>query len=59
MNNLTSYTIIDGANLSQLIVRVNKAIQEGWKPIGGVTTSESSNYFYQAMVRIESANSED
>lgn len=61
MNTPINYTVIDGVNVSQLIVRVNKAIQDGWTPIGGICVND--NRFYQSMIqqpfRIETTNSLD
>jgi len=59
MNTPSNYSIIDGVSASQLAVKVNKAIQDGWIPIGSICVT--TNRFYQAMVqqslKIEIANS--
>jgi len=50
------YTIIEAqGSAQQLEAAVNRAIQEGWEPIGGVAVAYSPNsgnwWYYQAMVR--------
>lgn len=47
------YKIIEESYTVDLEREVNKAIKQGWKPIGGVccdTAYGSGSYFYQAMV---------
>lgn len=43
------YTIYYGNTLSELITNVNKAIEAGYKPLGGVSQSETG--YIQAMVK--------
>ncbi|HXI24225.1 MAG TPA: DUF1737 domain-containing protein [Pyrinomonadaceae bacterium] len=46
------YTIVEGSNVKELVEKVNKAIQEGWKPQGGMACKGSDyDRVYQAMVR--------
>jgi hypothetical protein len=46
------YIIIIGHDTKDLTEKVNKAIQEGWKPQGGMATKGShDDRVYQAMVR--------
>jgi hypothetical protein len=42
---------------AHLAKQVNKLIEDGWKPIGGVAVHSDSGFwwFYQAMVRTSSA----
>lgn len=56
------YQIVDADDLDELVEKVNKAIAEGWQPVGGVAVShwpcdnhKFDNAFYweylQAMTR--------
>jgi len=45
------YTIIQDMNSERFIAMVNEAIQEGWRPLGGMAVS--GLWLYQAMVRGE------
>jgi len=50
------YDIIYDDVLDSLIEKVNQALQEGWKPVGGVVIApdqltESKNVFLQAMTQ--------
>jgi hypothetical protein len=56
---IVDYKIIRGSHLYESLVpvmaeEVNKAIAEGWEPIGGLcSTGEERCALYQAMVRRE------
>ncbi len=43
------YTVIWNSNIHDLILRVKTLITDGWKPLGGICTSEVA--FYQAMIK--------
>lgn len=45
-----TYKIIEHSNAGALSTAVNKAILEGFKPIGGVSMT-SHNYYAQAMLK--------
>lgn len=46
------YTVIEHADLKELIDLVNAAIAEGWRPHGGIALATGwNNRFIQAMVR--------
>ena len=57
--NIIGYMIVDGFSCSDLQEQVNKYIEIGWQPIGGLSIkySRNSSYFhtveeyYQTMVR--------
>lgn len=46
------YTVIYGLR-SDIIIEVNNLIQQGWKPLGGVTADGYGRYA-QAMIREKS-----
>ncbi len=54
------YTVIKKNSLSELIDEVNRMIEEGWLPLGGISTKESINqdHFFQAMTRNPSQEAE-
>jgi hypothetical protein len=43
------YNIVYGDDMLDLITKVNKGLNEGWKPQGGVC-KDSYGCYYQAMV---------
>ena len=43
------YNIVYGDDMLDLIVKVKKGLNEGWKPQGGVCLG-NDGYYYQAMV---------
>ncbi len=47
------YTVIKKNSLADLIEEVNQMIEEGWLPLGGMSTKEgmSQDHFFQAMTR--------
>jgi len=48
------YTVIFDTKLERLIDQVNQAIQEGWRPLGGIAVTNEGLiffYYYQAMAR--------
>jgi len=50
------YIIMDGYTGTEVAARVNKAIEKGFIPIGGIgvcQTHASGQWFYQAMVKME------
>lgn len=54
------YTIVWGYSLTVLVKKVNGLIEEGWKPIGGVsvavveeTTMPFKREYYQAIIKEE------
>lgn len=52
MENTESYVIVSDRNLENLIIRVNKHIATGYKPIGGLTVETHltyAPYYYQAL----------
>lgn len=58
---IVAYKVLKSHNADELTVDVNKAIQDGWQPIGGVSLAlttgmlTSAAYTYtQAMVKYES-----
>jgi len=48
------YNILSAGSPSDLINQANKAIEDGWQPIGGVIQAKTYK-FMQAMVRSETA----
>lgn len=50
-----TYDIIYGLDLAGLVNKVNDAILEGWKPLGGVTQVQENTQvmWAQAMIRNE------
>ena len=43
------YNIVYGDDMLDLITKVNKALNEGWKPQGGVYV-DNYRCYYQAMI---------
>ncbi len=54
------YTVIKKNSLADLIEEVNQMIEEGWLPLGGMSTKEgmSQDHFFQAMTRNPSREAE-
>ena len=62
-NKIKEYTVIGGNPLQDFLEKVNKAISEGWTPIGGVSSfmMDAKNdyervfltFFSQALVKYE------
>lgn len=50
INSKMSYRVVNGNNSSELMVVVNKLLQQDWIPQGGVCIN--NELFYQAMVKI-------
>lgn len=54
---MLEYRIIEEDNLLDTQTEVNKAIKEGWKPLGGISTTFALDkddwyqWFTQAMIR--------
>ncbi len=50
---VTEYTVLESIQTSELVRLVNKAIRDGWQPLGGMAGTTSSPVgsprFYQAM----------
>ena len=46
------YDVVTQGKLSDFVQEVNKKLKDGWKPIGGVSTSLAKDQvaFHQAMV---------
>jgi hypothetical protein len=46
------YRIVHATSASKLEVEVNRMIEYGWQPIGGVDSSRQgmSTYYHQAMI---------
>jgi len=63
------YKVIENENIDELVSEVNKAIHDGWKPFGGISSMMDKYYengqqsycsvFYQAMVRDVKACGDD
>ena len=47
------YTIIKAAEVAELVRKVNKLIQEGWKPLGGMVIGRA--HYYQTMIKVVTA----
>ena len=55
------YKVIENENIDFLVKDVNKAINDGWKPMGGISSMMDKYYedeeliycsvFYQAMIK--------
>jgi hypothetical protein len=45
------YTVIEEEHLKVLIEKVNKAMQDGWRPVGGIAWQSGNNWYLQALVR--------
>ncbi|KGG87703.1 hypothetical protein P245_19825 [Comamonas thiooxydans] len=45
------YAVIEEPKLQVLIDKVNKAIKEGWRPLGGISYQSANNWYLQALVR--------
>lgn len=52
------YTVIFDAEIERLIRKVNKAIAEGWVPLGGVGHNGNSRWA-QAMVKTASPSAQE
>lgn len=54
------YTIIEGRGPVGMVKEVNKMIEQGWVPQGGLITTSKDNgspdWFYQAMIRFPGSN---
>ena len=50
---LIEYDVVDGEDLDEFIAEVNKAISEGWVPLGGIATAETAHgpFYYQAVAK--------
>jgi len=46
----TNYAVVFCPSIEKLVKEVQKLIADGWKPQGGVATSDTG--LYQAMVRL-------
>ena len=44
------YKLID-ANIYNIEKIVQREIDKGWKPLGGISNNAAGNIFYQAMVK--------
>ena len=44
------YTIIKAEAVAELVSKVNKLIQEGWKPLGGMVIGRA--HYYQTMIKV-------
>ena len=53
METKPEYTVVKEHSLSELIAQVNRMIELGWLPLGGLFTSVDSDehHYYQAMTR--------
>lgn len=54
MNKITEYMIVSGISRTGLIFSVERYINAGWEPIGGITVDISTKYttdYLQAMVK--------
>ena len=47
----TNYAVVYSPNLKRLVKEVQKLITEGWKPQGGIASTDTG--LYQAMVRFQ------
>ena len=47
----TEYTVVESRSVAMLISSVNKRIEDGWKPLGGVGSSNETDYYTQAMTK--------
>jgi len=45
------YSVIQESELQNLIDDVNKAIKEGWEPLGGICSDSNHHGYAQAMIR--------
>lgn len=47
------YTVVEKSKLQALIDEVNKLIEQGWKPLGGINVVQARTFYYhlQSMVR--------
>ena len=56
---MENYKIIETRNLIELQKSVNKLIEKGWIPIGGVSTYgvfDDPVYFYQTLIKKDIKN---
>lgn len=49
---IIEYEIAGDTTIDGLVKNVNKHIEDGWEPIGGIGTSESG-YYFQALIKYE------
>ncbi|PYS08177.1 MAG: hypothetical protein DMG17_29420 [Acidobacteria bacterium] len=47
----TNYAVVYSPDLKHLVKEVQKLITEGWKPQGGIASTDTG--LYQAMVRFQ------
>ena len=47
----TNYAVVYSPDLKHLVKEVQKWIREGWKPQGGIASTDTG--LYQAMVRFQ------
>lgn len=51
------YTLVDSSDVTELIAKVNRLIDEGWRPQGGIAVAwfdvagDLTAWHYQAMIR--------
>jgi len=48
---IMEYSVIQESELQNLIDDVNKAIKEGWGPLGGICSDSNHHGYAQAMIR--------
>ena len=51
METKPKYNVMQGNSLSEIIEKVNRMIEMGWLPLGGICTlvEEGDHRYYQAM----------
>lgn len=53
MKTILDYRVIEENTRLGLITEVNRAIQDGWQPLGGVAVDVDGCRYYQAVVNYE------
>lgn len=48
---LNMYKVIEEPRLQVLVEKVNQAIKEGWRPLGGISYQSANMWYLQALVR--------
>ncbi len=53
METKPEYTVVKGSSLSELIEEVNRMIELGWLPLGGLCASKDGDdhHYFQAMTK--------